>query len=65
MQANEAASATFTPPGKARRGRILVVDDEQRTRLVLCAALKAEGYEVEEARMGPKRSASFSMCVPI
>ena len=52
MQADETGVLTFLPHATKHRGRILIVDDEQRTRLALCSCLEAEGYEVEEARDG-------------
>jgi CheY-like chemotaxis protein/anti-anti-sigma regulatory factor len=53
--ARSETQATQAPPAErppARRGRILVVDDEENVRFTTAAILEQEGYEVEAAGDG-------------
>jgi two-component system chemotaxis response regulator CheY len=51
-----------TPTSTTRTPRILVIDDDAVTRLVLGAALRDAGYEVEEVADGAEGVAAFRAC---
>jgi signal transduction histidine kinase/ActR/RegA family two-component response regulator len=48
------APAPPAPPSRARKLRILVVDDEAQLREILCEALEHEGHEVRAAEGGSR-----------
>ena len=56
---NATVGAGKTPTSANRTPRILVIDDDGVTRLVLGAALRDAGYEVEEVADGAEGVAAF------
>jgi DNA-binding response OmpR family regulator len=48
----------------SRERRILVVDDDEPTRTMLCRFLTTEGYEVDEAPDGPAALETVAMATP-
>jgi DNA-binding response OmpR family regulator len=57
--AKPAAGANNVPAANRTAARVLVIDDDGVTRLVLGAALRDAGYEVEEVADGAEGVAAF------
>ena len=57
--AKPAAGASKVPAANRTAARVLVIDDDGVTRLVLGAALRDAGYEVEEIADGAEGLAAF------
>jgi adenylate cyclase len=51
-------------PLAPRRGLVLVVDDEEQNRVLLCDSLEAQGYEIAEAENGEQALQRVAECSP-